>query len=152
MNSCLTPVIHAVRTGRRHATLALVLLTLLFAFVAAPVFALENFSLTESGEQYPDSSDGRKAADPTIRAYDAGSQPIQVDGVLNDAAWQAADAGRGFGQWDPDRGAPPAEPTVFKVAYDEDAIYFAIACYETDASKISAKLSRRDRFISSDVA
>ena len=114
--------------------------------------ALTGFSTAEGGAQYPDSSDGRKAADPTIRAYDARSEQIQLDGVLNDPAWQSAEAGRGFGQWDPDRGAPPAEQTVFKVAFDEDAIYFAIACYETDASKISAKLSRRDRFVSSDIA
>ena len=151
MNSCFTPAPNAARPGRRHASLALVFLTLLLAFVAAPAFGLENFSITDSGAQYPDSSDGRKAADPSVRAYDARSQAIQMDGVLNDAAWQTADAGRGFGQWDPDRGAPPAEPTVFKVAYDEDAVYFAIACYETDASKISAKLSRRDRFSSSDI-
>jgi hypothetical protein len=122
------------------------------ALAAAPAWSAPiGFSTTDQGVQYPDSSDGRKAADPTIRAHDARGQQIQLDGVLNDAAWQAAETGRGFGQWDPDRGAPPAEPTVFKVAYDDDAIYFAVACYETDPSKISAKLSRRDAFVSSDV-
>ena len=151
MNFCSVPTSMAVRFGRRHGSLAMALLTLLLAIVAAPGHALANFSMTDSGSQFPDSADGRKAADPTIRAYDAGSQPIQVDGVLNDAAWLAAETGRGFGQWDPDRGAAPAEPTAFKVAYDEDAIYFAIACHESDPSKISAKLSRRDRFNSSDV-
>ena len=128
---------------------ALVALAILAPAPGRATFA--SFSTNETGVAYPDSCDGRKAADPTIRAYDASTQPIQLDGVLNDAAWQAADAGRGFGQWDPDRGAPPAEPTVFKVAYDENAIYFAIACHESDPSKISAKLSRRDKFVSSDV-
>lgn len=109
------------------------------------------FSTTEAGPQYADSSDGRKAADPTIRAYDARQSEIRLDGRLDDAPWKNADAGRGFGQWDPDRGAPPAEQTVFKVAYDGGAIYFGVACYETDASKIQAKLSRRDRFTNSDV-
>lgn len=151
MDSCSAPATKAGRPGRRHASLAMLVLTLFLAIVAAPAHALQHFSTTESGSQYPDSSDGRKAADPTVRAYDAGAQSIQVDGVLNDSAWQAAEAGRGFGQWDPDRGAPPAEPTVFKVAYDEDAIYFGIACYEADPSKISAQLSRRDRFSGSDV-
>jgi len=122
------------------------------ALAAAPAWSAPiGFSTTDQGAQYPDSSDGRKAADPTIQAHDARGQQIQLDGVLNDAAWQVAETGRGFGQWDPDRGAPPAEPTVFKVAYDDDAIYFAVACYETDPSRISAKLSRRDAFVSSDV-
>ncbi len=151
MNFRSAPASTARRPGCRHASAALVVFSLLLTLVAAPGHALENFSMTDSGAQYPDSSDGRKAADPTIRAYDAGQQRIQVDGVLNDAAWQTAEAGRGFGQWDPDRGAPAAEPTAFKVAYDEDAIYFAIACTESDPSKISAKLSRRDRFSSSDI-
>jgi hypothetical protein len=121
------------------------------AIVPANAWALEHFAVDDAGTQYPDSSDARKAADPTIRAFDARTQQIQLDGVLNDAAWQSAEAGRGFSQWDPDRGATPAEQTVFKVAYDEGAIYFAVACYESDPTKISAKLSRRDSFSSSDI-
>lgn len=151
MTFCSVPASTVARPGRRHGSLAMASLMLLLAIVVLPDYAHASFSMTDSGAQYPDSADGRKAADPAIRAHDAGSQPIQVDGVLNDAAWQAAETGRGFGQWDPDRGAAPAEPTAFKVAYDEDAIYFAIACNESDPSKISAKLSRRDRFSSSDV-
>ena len=137
-----------------RSSLLLRMASLAVLLVAAPRAhaAFAAFSATDEGATFPDSSDGRKAADPTIRAYDARSQNIQLDGVLNDAAWQAADAGRGFGQWDPDRGAAPAEPTVFKIAYDDDAIYVAIACYESDASKITAKLSRRDNFVSSDFA
>jgi hypothetical protein len=138
-----------VRRTRFISATLLVLLAILAPASGRATFA--SFSTNENGPASSDSCDGRKAADPTIRAYDASSQPIQLDGVLNDAAWQSADAASGFGQWDPDRGAPPAEPTVFKVAYDENAIYFAIACHETDASKISAKLSRRDKFVSSDV-
>lgn len=136
-----------------RSSILLHLAALALLWVAAPRAhaAFAAFSATDGGATFPDSSDGRKATDPTIRAYDARSENIQLDGVLNDAAWQTADAGRGFGQWDPDRGAAPAEPTVFKIAYDDDAIYFAVACYESDASKISAKLSRRDNFVSSDI-
>src|SRR5512134_3826577 len=124
--------------------LALLVAGLALAALLAPRAswgAYAAFSTTDAGPQYADSSDGRKAADPTIRAYDARQQEIRLDGRLDDAAWQGADAGRGFSQWDPDRGADPAQQTVFKVAYDEGAIYFAVAAYETDASKIQAKLS-----------
>ncbi len=53
--------------------------------------------------------------------------------------------------WEPDRGKTPSEETVFKVALDDDAIYFAVACPEKDATKISKKLSRRDKFSNSDL-
>jgi hypothetical protein len=118
---------------------------------ALPAWGMTGFSATEPGAAYPDSSDGRMAADPTIHALDARGQEIKLDGHLDDAAWQAAESGRGFRQWDPDRGAPVAEPTVFKVAYDEGAIYFAVACLESDPTKIQGKLSRRDTFTNSDV-
>jgi hypothetical protein len=53
--------------------------------------------------------------------------------------------------WDPDRGADPSEETVFKVAYDSDAIYFAVACLEKDPANITSNLARRDRFSDSDL-
>jgi len=126
---------------------------LLLSIIALPVQALANaaFSTSDVGPQYADSADGSKATDPTIRAFDARQHEIRLDGRLDDEAWTLADAGRGFSQWDPDRGAPAAEQTVFKVAYDEGAIYFAVACYESDPSNIRAKLSRRDKFTSSDI-
>jgi hypothetical protein len=40
---------------------------------------------------------------------------------------------------------------VFKVAYDADAIYFAMACYEEDTSQITSYLSRRDQIQASDL-
>jgi hypothetical protein len=125
----------------------------LFLALLVPHTAWANaaFSTTETGPQYADSADGTKAAEPTIRAFDARQHAIHLDGRLDEEAWSLAEAGRGFTQWDPDRGAPAAEQTVFKVAYDEGSIYFAVACYESDPSRISAKLSRRDKFTSSDI-
>jgi hypothetical protein len=89
---------------------------------------------------------------PTIEAlYLENGDRIQVDGRLDEAAWQKASSGGDFRMWDPDRGSPPSQPTIFKVAYDHDAIYFAVACLEDDPSKITKKLSRRDRSSNSDL-
>lgn len=76
---------------------------------------------------------------------------IEVDGRLDDAAWRTAEPGANFQMHEPDRGANPTEQTIFKVAYDTDALYFAVACLESDPSKITAHLSRRDRFSDSDL-
>jgi hypothetical protein len=77
-------------------------------------------------------------------------QAIRLDGKLDDMAWNAAEPASGFRMWDPDRGADGYQSTVFKVAYDPDAVYFAIACAESDPQKITKKLARRDRPTDSD--
>ncbi|HZI89565.1 MAG TPA: carbohydrate binding family 9 domain-containing protein, partial [Candidatus Polarisedimenticolia bacterium] len=89
---------------------------------------------------------------PSLQAYHLGDdEHIKLDGHLDDGAWDKAEAGSGFKKWEPDRGAMPTEETVFKVAYDESAIYFGVACLEKDPSKVTARLSRRDRFSNSDI-
>ena len=117
--------------------------TLLFAPAAQ---GLDGFDPSLPGGADTDSSDGRRAAAPTISAQRLnGSGNVNLDGKLDELAWKDVPAARGFRQWDPDRGKDPSEQTVFKVVYDEDAVYFGIACLEKDPSKIVAKLSRRDR-------
>ncbi len=118
----------------------------------SPSEAFDNFTLDTLGDTAADSADGRKAALPSIRVHRLnGGGDLRVDGRLDDTAWKTAESGRGFRVWDPDRGANPSEETIFKVAYDDGAIYFGVACLERDASKISAKLSRRDSFENSDL-
>ncbi len=116
-----------------------------------PALAFEGFAPSPPGAG-ADSADGRRAAAPTVRAHRLnGGGEIRVDGKLDDNAWKTIEPGQGFRVWDPDRGALPTEETVFKVAYDDGAVYFGVACLEHDASKISANLARRDRDSKSDL-
>jgi hypothetical protein len=120
-------------------------------FAASPAVAFEGFTPSPPGAG-ADSADGSKAVAPTIRAHRLnGGGELRIDGKLDDNAWKTIEAGQGFRVWDPDRGASPSQQTVFKVAYDEGAIYFGVACLESDPSKISANLARRDRDSKSDL-
>jgi hypothetical protein len=133
-----------------RAILAGIPFAIAFAFASAAAFP--GFSPSEESPAYPDSADGRKAANPTIAAYRLDQQEIRLDGTLDEPAWQAAPAARGFRVFEPDRGLPPSGETVFKVAYDEGSVYFAVACLKKDpGSKISATLTRRDHFTNSDI-
>ncbi len=137
----------------RHNSMALLIVAVAGASVSvgSPAMAFEGFTPSTIAAA-PDSADGRTAAAPSIRAHRLnGGGEIRIDGKLDDRAWTQVEAGRGFKVWDPDRGAMPSEETIFKVAYDEGAVYFAVACLERDPSKISAKLSRRDRDSQSDL-
>jgi len=60
-------------------------------------------------------------------------EEIVLDGRLDDPIWARAQAATGFRMWDPTRGADASEQTVFKVVYDDEAVYFGIACLESDA-------------------
>ncbi|MFT7700111.1 MAG: hypothetical protein ACI8S7_001948 [Candidatus Krumholzibacteriia bacterium] len=112
---------------------------------------LPHFDPAGSGPLYTDEANGTTTAVPSLGAFYADQLEIKMDGVLDDEVWQHAQAGWGFRQANPNRGSPASVPTVFKVAYDDDAIYFAAACYEEDLNNISDNLSRRDEIGASDV-
>lgn len=109
------------------------------------------FAPTGTGPNYPALSNGTLTEVPSLEAFYLDDLEIEMDGVLDDPAWDLAGNGWGFRQMDPERGAPASVPTVFKVVYDDDAIYFAMACYEDDMAKLSSYLSRRDQIEASDL-
>ncbi len=77
------------------------------------------------------------------------SEPITIDGVLNEEAWQQ----RGYSdfiQSDPIDGAQPSEKTEVWIAYDERNLYVAVRLYDSEAEKIVRRLGRRDDDVDSD--
>ena len=74
----------------------------------------------------------------------------ELDGVLDDAIWKTAPLHEDFRQRDPDEGEPASQRTTFQVAYDDEAVYFAVMCYDSEPDKIVSRLVRRDDYIESD--
>jgi hypothetical protein len=104
------------------------------------------------GSLHGDASIGAKVGEaPRLAAARNEGPPIRVDGRLDDPGWRRAETAHGFRTWHPDRGKDPSEETTFKVVYDDRAVYFGVACLETDAANISSCLSRRDRIQDTDV-
>ena len=73
-----------------------------------------------------------------------------LDGVLDDEVWELAQSGWGFRQAEPDRWTEASVPSVFKVLYDDEALYVGMACWEDDMARVARRLSRRDNIESSD--
>ena len=67
---------------------------------------------------------------------------IDVDGRLDEPVWAEAQPITEFIQEDPAEGEPGTERTVFRVAYDDDAIYIGAMLY--DSFPITTRLARRD--------
>ncbi len=135
---------------RRRAPLLIAALGLTLLTVTS-VIAVPHFDPHGEGDRYPRIANGRHTERPSVRAYRLDGQGIRLDGKLDDPVWERAEAATGFRMWSPDRGAEAAQQTVFKVAYDSDAIYFGISCHEDNAEDVHSALSRRDDYNKSDI-
>lgn len=127
------------------ALIALAIAETALAFAAFDPNAVDHLAMTSGGY-------GRNNEQPRIQVYRiVNGDRIELDGRLDEAIWDRAVPASGFSVWDPDRGQPPSEETVFKVAYDEHAVYFGVACHEKDPAKITKTLARRDTSANSDL-
>jgi uncharacterized protein DUF5916/cellulose/xylan binding protein with CBM9 domain len=89
------------------------------------------------------------AARKSVRAARADTAPA-IDGVLDDAAWQAAEPIADFVQQEPRVNEPVSEPTEVRVLYDGDAMYFGIRCDDRTPAGIVARELRRDNPLAGD--
>ena len=125
---------------------------LMVLLAATPASAMvASFAPEGTEPAFPDSSNGTLNPLPSLEAFRLGDHEIVLDGRLDEEVWDLAPTGWGFRQVDPDRFLDASVPTVFKVLYDDDAIYFGVACYEDDVDDIASFLSRRDQIESSDI-
>ncbi len=69
---------------------------------------------------------------------------IRLDGILDDAVWLQAPAIRDFVQKEPQEGAPPAEATEVRFAWDDTALYVGARMESRQPSAIQAPMGRRD--------
>lgn len=70
--------------------------------------------------------------------------PIELDGRLEEAAWDAAPAHDGFRQLFPGDGAPPSEATEVRVLFDDRNLYVGVLCRDSRPGEIRRPLGRRD--------
>ncbi len=83
--------------------------------------------------------DGREP--PVVVAVRA-TDPVHIDGRLDESAWALAQAVSDFTQVDPEEGRPVSERTEARVLYDEEALYIGVRLY--DRERPTMRLGRRD--------
>lgn len=118
---------------RKKPTYALVL-------IALWVLSISNYLWAE-GEPKPKTHPER-----TITAIRVNPKPPKIDGILNDEVWQQAKISSDFLIKDPVemQGQPATEKTTLQIAYDDDALYVGVMCYDSEPEKIVSRLTRRD--------
>jgi hypothetical protein len=99
----------------------------------------------QSGPAAPADHAQHASAVPSIASAPRASG-VELDGVLDDAAWAAAPAATAFRQQDPHDGQPATQPTEVRFLYDADALYVGARMRDTlGARGVRTRLSRRDQ-------
>lgn len=70
--------------------------------------------------------------------------PLEIDGRLEEPAWDAAPSHDGFVQLFPDEGRPPSERTEVRVLYDDRNLYVGVHAHDSRPAEIRRPLGRRD--------
>jgi Domain of unknown function (DUF5916)/Carbohydrate family 9 binding domain-like len=78
------------------------------------------------------------------------NNPVKLDGMLDDAAWQTAVAATDFITNTPTFGLPASQPATVKILYDDVAIYVG-AYLKDNPAKIRKQLTARDEHLRKDV-
>jgi hypothetical protein len=77
-------------------------------------------------------------------------ESIELDGVLDEAAWGRAVPASEFIQVDPVNGVPPTEPTEVTIVYNENNLYMGVMAYDSDPNGMRGNTMLRDAFLSAD--
>ena len=90
----------------------------------------------------------REVARPELSAIRIETAPALDGEVRDDPVWRAVTPSSGFTQTSPDEGQQASQRTELRVAYTQDALYFAFVLYDDDPPTIVVSDSRRDADLS----
>jgi hypothetical protein len=90
-------------------------------------------------------AEAQPAARPTLSAarITAAERPV-LDGRAGDPAWALAPAFTDFIQQEPLQGQPATERTEVRFLLDDQVLYIAVLCFDSDPANILVSQSRRD--------
>ena len=67
-----------------------------------------------------------------------------IDGLVDEAVWEAAEVVGDFFQRNPDNGEPASERTEVRILYDDEYIYVGFIMFDREPDRIVARERRRD--------
>jgi hypothetical protein len=139
-----------LRVSWRHRSVVVTLSVLALAWWGLPAAASAQVMLpsgvTIDGPLPPEAPavlarDSRGRA--TLRAVRV-EAPLRIDGALDEAVYAAVEPITDFIQQDPQEGQPASEPTHMWVLFDDEHLYIAARCSDSQPNRIVANDMRRE--------
>ncbi|HEV8430337.1 MAG TPA: DUF5916 domain-containing protein [Pyrinomonadaceae bacterium] len=78
------------------------------------------------------------------------TEPIKIDGKLNEPPWSEPTAATDFRQQEPDEGEPATEKTEVRLLFDDKNLYIGIHAFDSEPSRINSRELVRDATFSND--
>lgn len=78
------------------------------------------------------------------------TEPVKIDGRLDEPAWSQAELATDFRQQEPTEGEPATEKTEVRLLFDDKNVYIGIHAFDSEATRINARELVRDADFSND--
>jgi hypothetical protein len=98
--------------------------------------------------QAPSSETTTRRSVQAVRLAD--TERITLDGVLDEAVWKRTVPAANFIMQDPVLGGTPTESTEVHFAFNNDHLYMAVVCRDSEPGKLLGNTRKRDEFLSAD--
>jgi len=113
-----------------------------FQRIALFALALTLFLIAHLAGQEIEPSDFKPQFKPSLTIHKT-TQPIVIDGNLNDPGWNNAATATSFSEFSPGDNVRPMDPTRVLVTYDKSNLYVAFIA-ESDPNQIRVSMTDRD--------
>ena len=77
-------------------------------------------------------------------------EEIEIDGILDEAAWVRAVPATDFIMQDPVNGGTPTEHTEVRIVFSEESFYMGVMAYDSEPDRLLGNTMKRDEFLSAD--
>lgn len=115
--------------------------------VVAAIALLGVGSAVAHAQQNSEAAQGRRTM-TAVRMTD--NEAVTVDGRLDEPLWTRVPPATDFIEQDPQNGAPAAERTEVRIAYNETALYLGVTCFDREPDRLLRFQMRRDEFLGAD--
>src|SRR5215510_8133506 len=78
------------------------------------------------------------------------TEPIKIDGRLDEPGWSQAEVATDFRQREPNEGQPASEQTEVRILFDDKNLYVGVHAFDSERSRINARELVRDATFSND--
>jgi hypothetical protein len=78
------------------------------------------------------------------------TEPIKIDGKLDEPSWSQPIPATGFRQQEPNEGEPATEQTEVRLLFDDKNLYIGIHAFDSEPSRINSRELVRDASFSND--